>query len=98
MEVLVDETGAVHALRVEHMELGEPDDRGRRRPVGTGTFEDLACDTVIVALGTNPNPIITRSTPGLALDPRGYVAADPVTQVTSIPGGVASGGTFASGC
>ena len=96
VEVLVDDDGAVRGMRVEHMELGEPDDRGRRRPVGTGTFEDLPCDTVIVALGTNPNPIITRSTPGLALDGRGYVAADPVSQATSLPG-VFAGGDIVTG-
>ncbi|MEZ5251699.1 MAG: ferritin family protein [Ilumatobacteraceae bacterium] len=78
------------------MELGEPDDRGRRRPVPTGELVDLDCDSVIVALGTNANPIVTRSTPGLQLDARGYVAADPVTQATSLPG-VFAGGDIVTG-
>ncbi|MEZ5217218.1 MAG: FAD-dependent oxidoreductase [Ilumatobacteraceae bacterium] len=95
-EVLTDETGSVRALRVEQMELGEPDERGRRRPVGTGRYEDLDCDTVIVALGTNPNPIITRSTPGLTLDERGYIAADPSSQTTNLPG-VFAGGDIVTG-
>ena len=67
--VLTDERGDVRGLLVERMELGEPDEQGRRRPVGTGEQFEVACDTVIVALGTNPNPIVTRNTKGLALDP-----------------------------
>ena len=43
------------------MELGEPDESGRRKPVSTGKFETMDLDTVIVALGTGPNPIIQRS-------------------------------------
>ena len=96
VEVLTDERGDVRGLLTERMELGEPDERGRRRPVGTGDLVEVACDTVIVALGTNPNPIVTRNTKGLDLDSRGYVAADPVTQATSIPG-VFAGGDIVTG-
>jgi rubrerythrin len=78
------------------MELGEPDERGRRKPVGTGEQFEVACDTVIVALGTNPNPIVTRNTKGLELDSRGYVAADPVSQATNLPG-VFAGGDIVTG-
>lgn len=95
-EVLTDESGMVRGVLVERMELGEPDEWGRRKPVGTGDLEEVACDTVIVALGTNPNPIVTRNTPGLALDSRGYVAADPVSQATSLPG-VFAGGDIVTG-
>ena len=95
-EVLTTESGDVRGMRVERMVLGEPDDRGRRAPVPTGEFVDLECDSVIVALGTNANPIVTRSTPGLDLDRRGYVAADPVTQATSLPG-VFAGGDIVTG-
>jgi glutamate synthase (NADPH/NADH) small chain len=94
--VLTDERGDVRGLLVEQMELGEPDERGRRKPVGTGEQFEVACDTVIVALGTNPNPIVTRNTKGLELDSRGYVAADPVSQATSIPG-VFAGGDIVTG-
>ena len=94
--VLTDERGDVRGLLVERMELGEPDEQGRRRPVGTGEQFEVACDTVIVALGTNPNPIVTRNTKGLALDPRGYVAADPETQATNLPG-VFAGGDIVTG-
>jgi homotetrameric NADPH-dependent glutamate synthase len=94
--ILLDEAGAVRGMRIEHMELGEPDERGRRSPVGTGVFEEIACDTVISALGTKANPIVTRSTEGLDLDRRGYVVADEVTQATSVPG-VFAGGDIVTG-
>lgn len=45
-------------MKFEIMELGEPDESGRRKPVGTGRYTDLDVDSVIVALGTGPNPII----------------------------------------
>ena len=51
----------VTGMRFEIMELGEADESGRRKPVGTGRFVDLDVDTVIVALGTGPNPIIQKS-------------------------------------
>ena len=94
--VLTDDTSHVRGLSVERMELGEPDEWGRRKPVGTGETLEIECDTVIVALGTNPNPIVTRNTPGLALDSRGYVAADPISQATSLPG-VFAGGDIVTG-
>ncbi|MDP2292638.1 MAG: NADPH-dependent glutamate synthase [Actinomycetota bacterium] len=96
VEVLTDAMGAVRGMRVERMELGEPDEQGRRRPMPTGEIFDVECDTVIVALGTNPNPIVTRNTAGLALDSRGYVAADPLTQATNLPG-VFAGGDIVTG-
>ena len=96
VEVLTDGAGLVRGLRVERMELGEPDERGRRRPTSTGEISDIVCDTVVVALGTNPNPILTRNTAGLALDDRGYVAADPVSQATNLPG-VFAGGDIVTG-
>jgi len=95
-EVLTDDHGDVRALLVERMELGEPDELGRRKPVGTGEHAEVICDTVIVALGTNPSPIVTRNTAGLELDSRGYVAADADTQATSIPG-VFAGGDIVTG-
>ena len=96
VEVLTDDSGVVHGLRVERMELGEPDEYGRRRPLPTGEISDIECDTVVVALGTNPNKIVTRNTAGLALDGRGYVAADPLTQATNLPG-VFAGGDIVTG-
>ncbi len=96
VEILLDETGGVRGMTTEVMELGEPDDRGRRRPVGTGVFEDIECDAVIYALGTNANPIIGQSTPDLALNKWGYITADPQTQATNLPG-VFAGGDIVTG-
>ena len=71
------------------MELGEPDASGRRRPVSTGKTEIMDLDTVIVALGTGPNPIIQCSAEAEGLDivtdSKGYITVDEESRVTSIP-------------
>ena len=71
------------------MELGEPDESGRRKPVSTGKIERMELDTVIVALGTGPNPIIQRSAEAEGLeiitDKRGYITVDGETRCTNIP-------------
>jgi glutamate synthase (NADPH/NADH) small chain len=79
------------------MELCEPDDSGRRRPVpmkGSEFVMDL--DTVIVAIGNKPNPLVPRTTPELQTTKWGTVVADPQTMQTSIPG-VFAGGDIVSG-
>ena len=85
---IYDNEGYVAGMKFEVMELGEPDASGRRRPVGTGKFEDLDVDTVIVALGTGPNPIIQKSAEqeGLEIitDKRGYITVDD-NRATSLP-------------
>ena len=96
VEIYVDDAGNVTGMKTEVMELGEPDDRGRRRPVGTGAFEDIACDTVIYALGTNANPIISQSQPDLAINKWGYIVADDDTQATNLKG-VFAGGDIVTG-
>ena len=58
---IYNKDGYVDGMKFEIMELGEPDESGRRRPVGTGRYTDLDVDSVIVALGTGPNPIIQKS-------------------------------------
>lgn len=74
---ILGENGAVSGMRCIRMELGEPDASGRRRPVPVAGSEfDIACDEVIVALGTTPNPIIKRSFPALATTPKGTIVAD----------------------
>jgi rubrerythrin len=78
------------------MTLGEPDERGRRKPLPTGEVIEMPCDTVIAALGTKANPIVTQSTPGLGLNRWGYIVADEVTQTTSVPG-VFAGGDIVTG-
>jgi NADPH-dependent glutamate synthase beta subunit-like oxidoreductase len=83
-------------MKVQKMVLGEPDDKGRRKPVPLDEFVELDCDTVIYALGTQANPIVTKSTPGLALNKWGYIVADEYTQSTSVPG-VFAGGDIVTG-
>lgn len=69
--------GWVKSMKFEVMELGEPDASGRQKPVGTGKFVDVELDSVIVSLGTGPNPIIQRSAKNeeldLATDNKGYI-------------------------
>jgi homotetrameric NADPH-dependent glutamate synthase len=99
-EVHQDAEGNVTGMKVEEMVLGEPDAKGRRAPVGTGKFKDIECDTIIVALGTKANPVVTQSTPGLELNKWGNIAADDgkpaSTQATNLPG-VFAGGDIVTG-
>ena len=92
---IYNKDGYANGMKFELMELGEPDESGRRRPVGTGKFEDMEVDTVIVALGTGPNPIIQKSAQneGLELETnnRGYIIIDAETGKTSIDGVFAGG-------
>jgi glutamate synthase (NADPH) small chain len=100
VEVYQDAEGNVKGLKVEEMVLGDPDEKGRRKPMPTGKFKDLDCDTVVVALGTKANPIVTKSTPGLQLNKWGNIAADDgkpeSTQATSLQG-VFAGGDIVTG-
>lgn len=85
----------VTGIKLQVMELGEPDGSGRRKPVPVeGKTVDVDADTVIVALGTTPNPIIPRSAKELELDKKGYIIINPDTGETSIPG-VWAGGDIA---
>ena len=88
-EEILGEDGYVKGVELEVMELGEPDESGRRRPVSTGKTEIMDLDTVIVALGTGPNPIIQRSAEAEGLDiitdKRGYIVVDGETRCTNIP-------------
>ncbi len=86
---ILEKDGYVDGMKFEIMELGEPDASGRRRPVGTGEYVTEDVDTVIVALGTGPNPIIQRSaqSEGLEIitDSKGYIEVDPENRSTNIP-------------
>ena len=92
---IYDKDGYVSGMKFEIMELGEPDESGRRKPVGTGRYTDLDVDSVIVALGTGPNPIIQKSAhlDGLdfEVDSKGYFTVDSETRETSIPAIFAGG-------
>ncbi len=92
-----NEDGWVTGMECIRMELGEPDDSGRRRPIPIeGSNFTLECDTVIVALGTRANPLIPSTTPDLKLNKRGYIEADPETGATSKKG-VYAGGDIVTG-
>ena len=91
VEVLGNEKGWVRALRCQKMALGEPDESGRRKPVPVeGEFVDIETDTVISALGTSPNRLISLATPELEVSKRGTIVADE-NLATSIPGVYAGG-------
>lgn len=92
VEILEDENGWVRAVRVIHMELGEPDASGRRRPVEIpGSEEEIPADTVIMALGTSPNPLLASTTKGLDTNRRGCLIADEKSGQTTREGVFAGG-------
>ena len=91
LELLGDQQGWVRAVRMQRMELGEPDASGRRRPVPVkGSEFELPCDIAIVAVGTKANPLLTATCPQLKLDKWGNIIADQ-RGMTSIPGVFAGG-------
>ena len=91
VEVLGDEKGWVRALRCIRMELGEPDESGRRSPVPVpGSEFEIETETVIMALGTSPNPLISKTTSGLEVTRRGCLVADE-KGATTRPGVFAGG-------
>jgi glutamate synthase (NADPH/NADH) small chain len=95
--VLGDQRHRVVGMECIQMELGEPDDSGRRRPVAVkGSEFVMDLDTVIVAIGNKPNPLVPRTTPELQTTKWGTVVADPKTMQTSMPG-VFAGGDIVSG-
>ena len=92
VEILEDENGWVRAVRVIHMELGEPDASGRRRPIEIpGSEEEIPADTVIMALGTSPNPLIASTTDGLETNRWGCLIADEKSGQTTREGVFAGG-------
>ena len=77
IEIIGDEKGWVKSVKCIRMELGEPDESGRRSPVAVpGSEFELETDTVIMSLGTSPNPLIARTTSGLETNRRGCLVAD----------------------
>ncbi|MFY9378575.1 MAG: NADPH-dependent glutamate synthase [Peptococcia bacterium] len=79
-----DENGNLISMTLQKFELGEPDESGRRRPVAIPDSEyEMEIDTVIVAIGQGPNPLVPRTTPGLVLTKRGNIQADEETGQTS---------------
>jgi len=97
VEYIGDANGWVTGIKCVEMELGEPDESGRRRPVEKkGSEFVIDVDTVVVSVGTNSNPIIPMTTPGLDTNKWGYIVADEETGKTSREG-VYAGGDIVTG-
>jgi glutamate synthase (NADPH/NADH) small chain len=95
VEILDDGAGGVRALRCVRMELGEPDESGRRRPVpAPGSEFKFAADQVVFAVGTNANPIIGQ-TSRLRLNRRGYIETNEALETSMA--GVFAGGDIVTG-
>ena len=95
--IVGDENGKVCGIECIKQELGEPDARGRRSPVAVeGSNWVLDVDSVIIAIGTSPNPLIRSTTPGLAITKKGGIETDPETGKTSREG-IFCGGDAATG-
>ncbi len=92
-----NDNGWVTGIECIQMELGEPDESGRRKPVPVpGSEFVIPIDTVVVAIGQGPNPLFLESVPGLALNRKGYIVADSETGATSLRG-VFAGGDIVTG-
>jgi len=97
IRVLGDERGWVRGMECIRMELGDPDESGRRRPVPVpGSEFVIDIDTMISAVGTDPNPLLVRGVPGLELGRHGNVIVNEETGETSVPG-VFAGGDIVTG-
>ena len=97
VEIMSDGKGWVRALKCIRMELGEPDASGRRSPKAVeGSEFELAVDTVVIAIGQGPNPIVASTTPGMDTNKRGNIVADEETCATTKPG-VFAGGDIVTG-
>lgn len=97
IEYISDDNGTLKAVKCVQMELGEPDDSGRRRPIVIpGSEFVIEADTAIEAIGQGANKVLLDTFPELATNKWGYVDADPETAATSIPG-VFAGGDIVTG-
>jgi len=97
IRIIGDDRHRVVAMECIRMELGEPDDSGRRRPVPVeGSEFTMELDTVIVAIGNKPNPLIPQTMPELETTKWGTIVVDEKTMQTSVPG-VFAGGDIVSG-
>lgn len=97
IELLGDENGWLRAMKLQKMELGEPDASGRRRPVPIpGAIEEIPIDAAIVAIGNGSNPIISKTTPDLKVNKWGNILVDEATMKTNKKG-VFAGGDIVTG-
>ena len=92
VKILGDENGRVRAMECIELELGEPDASGRRKPIAkAGSNFELPVDTVIMSIGTSPNPLIRSTTPGLDTNKRGCLVVNEDTMQTTREGVYAGG-------
>ena len=97
IEYLGDETGRVKTMRLQKMELGEPDASGRRSPVPVeGAIIDVEVDLVIVSVGVSPNPLVPKSIDGLEVSRRNTIVVNDDTMQSSI-GDIFAGGDIVRG-
>lgn len=97
VEIIGDEKGWVKSMICQQYELGEPDQSGRRRPIPIkGSEYELAVDTVIMAIGQGPNPLVPQTTPDLSINSHGNIVAEDATGKTS-KAGVFAGGDIVTG-
>ncbi len=97
VRILTDERRQVTGVECLRMELGEPDASGRRRPVPVAGSEFvIPADTVIIAIGNQPNPLVPQTSPEIEVTRRGTIVTDPETMMSSKPG-VFAGGDIVSG-
>ncbi len=95
--ILPTESGWVRALKIQTCELGEPDEKGRRRPIPIeGAYEELSVEIVIEAIGNGPNPLIPKTTAGLTTTRHGTLVVDEATMMTPRKG-VFAGGDIVAG-
>jgi glutamate synthase (NADPH/NADH) small chain len=94
---IIGSNGWVTGMECVRMELGEPDESGRRRPLPVeGSEFEIICDLAVIAIGTSANPLLPSTLPELKLNRRGYIEVDEETGETSIPG-VYAGGDIVTG-
>jgi len=97
VEIMGDDKGWVKHVKCLKMKLGEPDDSGRRRPIPIDGSEYLVdIDTMVIAIGQGPNPLLLSMTPGLKLTRKGNIVADDITGETSLEQ-VYAGGDIVTG-
>ena len=90
--IIGDDSGRVKAIELVDMELGEPDESGRRRPRAVpGSEHLLEADTVVIAIGQRPNPLITANNPDIEVDKYGYIKVNEETMSTTKEGVYAGG-------
>ena len=92
IEYIGDERGRVKEMRLQKMQLGEPDASGRRRPVPIeGAIETIKVDEVIVSVGVSPNPLIPHAFGGLEISKKGTIVVNEQTMRSSLPDVYAGG-------